>query len=104
MRRAEERGSDSSNEITTSSGPVHVVNRKPNEACGLVQCQYTMTGTVTGKGDKDMGHGHGRRRTVRRNPSTVNVWPLLFRAHVFLLHSSQILQISLPFPHPSRYH
>ena len=75
-------------------------NRKPNETCGLVQCQDTMTGTVTGEGDKDMGWTYSSKK-----PSTVNVGPLPFRAHVFLLHSSPNLQISplfapLPTPPP----
>jgi hypothetical protein len=38
-REPRNREGDSSNEITTSTGPVHDVNRKPNEACGLVQCK-----------------------------------------------------------------
>lgn len=64
--RAEEQGNDRSNELRHEVDPVDDVNRKPNETCGLVQCQDTMTGTVTGEGDKDMGRGQ-TGHTVPRN-------------------------------------
>jgi hypothetical protein len=96
MPRAEEQASDRSNEITTSSGPVDDVNRKPNEACGLVQCKDPMTGTVTGKGDKVKTwgvHTVRRRRTVPR----IRRWPLS-RTSSFFIHLKTFKYPSVSIP------